>query len=87
MIQEPFNDPDSGKRKRSDERQSEPVQYVGSPTEYADAEEMPEAISLFAKILAGGALTWAAAMVVLVILTVGCAACAILAFASGLVLQ
>ncbi len=58
-------------------------EYVGAPTEYADEAEVPEAIGLIAKILAGGLLAWSTAVVVLVVAGVTCAICAVLYFLAG----
>jgi hypothetical protein len=62
-------------------------QFVGAPTEFADRDEVPEAVSLLAKILAGGVLTWTVLVAVGIILTIGCSLCAILSFSGGLLLR
>jgi uncharacterized membrane protein len=69
--------PESG-RSESEPRRKEP-EYVGAPTEYANAAEVPESVSLLAKVLAGGVLTWIVVVAVLGVLAAGCAIC----FSSG----
>ncbi len=54
-------------------------EFVGAPTEYADAQEVPETLGLLAKILAGGALTWGIVVGIAALLGVACALCSLCA--------
>lgn len=56
------------------------VEYVGSPTEFANEAEVPEGVALLAKAFAGGWLL----LVVAGLLGGGCAVCAIASFLLGL---
>ncbi len=73
-----LSEPPSTERSESEPRRTEP-EYVGAPTEYANAAEVPETVSFLAKVFAGGVLTWIVVMAVLGVLAAGCAVC----FSSG----
>lgn len=52
-------------------------EFVGAPTEYADAQEVPESLGLLAKIVAGGALTWGIVVGIVALLGVACTLCSL----------
>jgi hypothetical protein len=83
MLQEP-SDQGSGMDR---ERRQKPPAYVGAPSEYADAAEVPESVGLLAKIVAGGVLSWSVIALVVGLLAVGCAACFLVSFLAGSVLR
>lgn len=83
MLQEP-SDQESGVAR---ERRQAPPEYVGAPREYADAAEVPESVSLLAKVLAGEVLSWAVIALVVGLLALGCAACFLASFLAGSVLR
>ena len=72
--------PNDGVPEQKKTRQPE---FVGAPTEYADAQEVPEAISFLAKLVAGGVLTWSLLAGLAILLMVGCMICGLLAFGAG----
>ncbi len=61
--------------------------FVGAPSEYASEAEVPEAVGLIAKILAGSVLAWSTGAVVLVLAAVGCAICMAATLLIGLALR
>lgn len=74
--------PAGQKAKRDDQ-----PEYVGAPTEYADEAEVPEAVGLITKALAGGFLAWSTVAIVLAVAGALCAVCVVLYFVAGLVLR
>jgi hypothetical protein len=65
----------------SEARPERPV-TVGSPTEYAEAVEVPEAIGALAQIVAGVGIAFPAVVVIVVVLG-SCMICALVAIAAG----
>ena len=86
MIQEPFESPEQGEAAHRSGRKTEP-ETVGAPSAYADAAEVPEAVSLLARVLAGGVLSWAIIALVVGLLALGCALCFLASFLAGSVLR
>jgi hypothetical protein len=84
MLDESFNqDPPESIEPHQIERQ----EFVGAPTEYADAAEVPEVVSIVAKVITGGLLSWTVLAAVLTVLALSCAICAFLSYAAGVVLR
>jgi len=81
MIQEPYDRPE-----RDSSRRSEP-EFVGAPSAYADEAEVPEAVGLLAKLVAGGVLSWTVIALVMGLLAFGCAVCFLVSFLTGSVLR
>lgn len=77
MLSEHYDPPEASDE---DAAQPAPVEYVGAPTEYADAQEVPESINFLAKLVAGGILTWTVIAAVAGVLLLACVICAGLAF-------
>ena len=75
------NEPFSEKPKRQQ------VEYVGAPTEFADEAEVPEAISLIARIVAGGAISSAYISGIVILTGVACAVCALFYVITSTLLQ
>ena len=83
MIQEPSDRDFEAER----ESHKAPPEYVGAPSEFANAAEVPESVSLLAKIVAGGVLSWSVVALVAGLLALGCAACFLASFLVGSVLR
>lgn len=54
------------------------VEYVGAPTEYANRDEVPEAVSFLAKLFAGGAIAWGVLVAVIGLCALACVICGVL---------
>lgn len=80
MHEQPDQPASSKASQVSPERREEQPEFVGAPTEYADAAEVPEAVGLLAKILAGGLLTWSALVAVIGAVGLVCLVCVVLWF-------
>ena len=63
------------------------IEYVGAPTEYADEAEVPDAVGLIARILAGGAIGSAYVTGLVALIGVACAACALTYVIVSILLQ
>lgn len=86
MLPEQF-DREEQPQSSQDSYRKQKVEYVGAPTEYADRDEVPEAVGMIAKILAGGAITSSLLGAVLLILALSCTVCAFAAFFLGSVVR
>jgi hypothetical protein len=64
-----------------------PPEYVGSPSEYAEADEVSDAVTLLAKVAAGTALSGSLLAILVGVVLVSCVICSFLAIAASAVFQ